>query len=269
VLGFAQHGAYVPHRHAADWPSPGSNPQYTAIARLMAAAEPTFRAHLAAIEHFAAELTAIGREPPPAPRWTQDWFPRLDAAAAYAMLRARAPARLIEVGAGHSTRFYARAAADGGLAPRIRAIDPAPRADLARLPVELDRRTLQQAGLDAFRDLAPGDMVSIDSSHILMPGSDVDLLLNRVLPELPAGALVQIHDILLPDDYPPQWGWRGYSEQQGVAALLTGGGWRILWSSHWVASRLAAEVASSVIATLPLPSGAIEASLWLEKMHAA
>jgi len=182
------------------------------------------------------------------------------------MLRVRKPARLVEVGAGHSTRFYARAAADGGLATLIRAIDPAPRADLTRLSIALDRRTLQEAGLDAFRDIVRGDVVSIDSSHILMPGSDVDLLLNRVLPELPAGALVQIHDILLPDDYPAAWGWRGYNEQQGVAPLLVGGGWRLLWSSRWVATRLRDAVDASVVARLPLPAGAFETSLWLEKV---
>jgi hypothetical protein len=266
ILGLAQRGIFVPHRHVDQWPPAGSNPPYAPIARLIAAAEPDFRAHLAAIERFADALLAIGSDPPPAPRWNQDWFPRLDAAAAYAMLRTRAPARLVEVGAGHSTRFYARAVLDGALPTRIRAIDPAPRADLARLPAQLDRRTLQEAGLDAFRDIAAGDIVSIDSSHILMPGSDVDLLLNRVLPELPAGALVQIHDILLPDDYPPQWGWRGYNEQQGIAALIAGGGWRVLWSSRWVATRLASELAASVAAKLPLPSGAIEASLWLSKL---
>jgi hypothetical protein len=265
LLGFGRHGVYVPHRHAGDWPAPGHAPAYAAIERVMISAESAFREHLNAIEALASELQAIGNEPPPTPRWNQDWFPRLDAAAAYAMVRTRRPARLIEVGAGHSTRFYARAAADGGLATRITAIDPAPRADLARLSIALDRRTLQQAGLDAFRDIAAGDVVSIDSSHILMPGSDVDLLLNRVLPELPAGVLVQIHDILLPDDYPPAWGWRRYNEQQGVAPLITTGGWHVLWSSHWMATRMRAEVERSVLARLPLPPGAIEASLWLER----
>lgn len=264
ILGLARRGVFVPHRHADQWPAAGGNPPYAAIAQAMQGVEPAFRAHLAAIGSFATELRAIGREPPPAPRWTQDWFPRLDAAAAYAMLRTRKPNRLVEVGAGHSTRFYARAVKDGGLGTRVRAIDPAPRADLATLPIELDRRTLQQAGLTAFRDIAAGDVVSIDSSHILMPGSDVDLLLNRVLPELPVGVLVQIHDIPLPDDYPAAWAWRGYNEQQGVAALLTGGGWRLLWSSHWAATRMSDAVAQAV-GDLPLPDGAIEASLWIER----
>lgn len=265
ILGLARRGVFVPHRHADQWPAAGSNPPYAAIARRMQAAEPEFRVHLEAIGALAADLRAIGGDPPPAPRWTQDWFPRLDAAAAYAMLRTRKPARLVEVGAGHSTRFYARAAKDGALATRIRAIDPAPRADLVTLPIELDRRTLQQAGFAAFSDIAAGDVVSIDSSHILMPGSDVDLLLNRVLPELPVGVLVQIHDIPLPDDYPAAWAWRGYNELQGVAALLTGGGWRLLWSSHWAATRMAAEVAQAV-GDLPLTEGAIEGSVWIERV---
>ena len=63
----------------------------------------------------------------------------------------------------------------------------------------------------------------IDSSHTLVPGSDVDLLLNRVLPALSAGAVVHVHDIFLPDNYPDDWAWRGYNEQLGVAPLLFGG----------------------------------------------
>ena len=91
---------------------------------------------LSFIEKYALELEAIGSEPPPAPRWDQDWFPRLDAAAAYAMVRTLRPRRIVEVGSGHSTRFLARAVADGGLATKIIAIDPRPRARITGLPVE-------------------------------------------------------------------------------------------------------------------------------------
>ena len=57
-----------------------------------------------------------------------------------------------------------------------------------------------------------------------MPGTDVDFLLNRILPALPAGVLVHVHDVFLPDDYPADWEWRGYNEQLGVAALIQGRG---------------------------------------------
>ena len=49
-----------------------------------------------------------------------------------------------------------------------------------------------------------------------MPGSDVDLLLNEVLPQLRPGVLIHLHDIFLPDPYPAGWAWRGYNEQVAV-----------------------------------------------------
>ena len=99
-----------------------------------------------------------------------------------------------------------------------------------------------------------------------MPGSDVDLILNRVLPILPAGALIHLHDIFLPDGYPPAWSWRGYNEQSAVAPLLTSGGYRLLWSSRYVATRMASEVRAAGLGALALLPGAHEASLWLEKL---
>jgi len=84
------------------------------------------------IEDLAPELEAIGADRPPQPRWDQDWFPRLDAAAAYAIVRKTQPRRIVEVGSGHSTRFLARAVADGKLETEITAIDPQPRAGTKR-----------------------------------------------------------------------------------------------------------------------------------------
>lgn len=220
-----------------------------------------------AIEGFAAELTAIGGDAPPAPRWDQDWFPRVDAAIAYTFARTVKPARIVEIGCGHSTRFFARAGDDGGLDYRILAIDPAPRADLAGVErVDLCRSTVQGAGEAAIGRFSPGDILAIDSSHILMPGTDVDMLLNRVLPTLPPGCYVHIHDVLLPDPYPADWEWRGYNEQLAVATLITGGGWAIEFASHYAVTRLSDRVESGVLAQLPLKTGAREASLWLKKL---
>ena len=125
--------------------------------------------------------------------------------------------------------------------------------------------TLQALSFEPFAVLEAGDMLFIDSSHILMPGSDVDILLNRVLPMLPKGVLVHIHDIFLPFDYPAIWGWRAYNEQLGVAPLLNTGAWRPLFSSVWAERRLAERLAASVVVRLPHPADAIPASLWLEK----
>ena len=242
---------------------------YPAAERLLAAAEPRFNLLLTRLDQYAPALLAIGEAPPPQPRWRQDWFPRLDAAAAYVLVRERTPARIVEVGCGHSTRFFARAVADGRQTTRITCIDPRPRATLTGLPIELVHARVQDAGLAPFASLCGGDVLSIDGSHVLMPGTDVDLMLNRVLPDLPAGTLLHVHDIFLPDGYPPSWAWRGYNEQLGIAALLQGGGWRVLWSSHWVATRMADRLGRSIAGRLPLLPGARESSLWLEKLTPA
>ena len=236
---------------------------YPALEPLFAAAP--FEATLATAEGFAADLLAFGAEPPPAPRWAQDWFPGLDGAIAYALTRAGRPARIVEVGSGHSTRFMARAVRDGGFPCRIVCIDPAPRAALAGLAVDWRRGTLAEIGFEAFAGLAAGDVAFVDSSHILMPGSDVDDALNRIAPALAPGVLLHFHDVFLPDPYPEAWDWRGYNEQAGLGPLIAGGAWELVWSSHWVRTRMAARLAAGPLAALSSPPGAHEASLWLRR----
>jgi hypothetical protein len=104
----------------------------------------------------------------------------------------------------------------------------------------------------------------VDSSHLLVPGSDVDFLVCRLLPLLGAGVLLHLHDIFLPDAYPEAWTWRGYNEQALVAALLLGGRFRPIWASRWMVTRRAERIAASPLATLPLLPGAFETSFWLE-----
>jgi hypothetical protein len=263
LLGLRRQGFFIPHRYAESCKPPAT---YAALEPVLASAAPTFRALIDAAAGHLETLSAFGTEKPPAPRWEQDWFPRLDGAAAYVLTRERKPARIVEIGSGHSTRFFARAIADGGLATRHVAIDPQPRAQLTGLPVEWVRVPLQQAPGDAFAGLRAGDFLFVDSSHILMPGSDVDLILGDVLPRLPAGVLVHFHDIFLPDGYPDVWAWRGYNEQGAVAVLLTGGVFRPVWSSHYAATRMPAVLARAGLDRLPLPAGAFEASLWLERV---
>ena len=265
ALGRRPQGFFIPYRYAASVPGPDQRPPYGALESAFKAAEPAFHEMLGAIDGLAETLGALGGAPPPQPRWRQDWFPRLDGAVAYTMVRNRAPARLVEVGSGHSTRFFARAIADGGFECAVTAIDPNPRADIEKLPLTIVRETVQRAEQDVFGRLAPGDVLAIDSSHILMPGSDVDMLFNRVLPALPAGVLVHIHDIFLPNDYPAEWAWRGYNEQLGVVPMIAGGGYQILWASQYVLSRMGGRFAASAAHALPIPEGARESSLWLQK----
>ena len=260
LLGGKAQGFFIPYRYAA-----AVRPfAYPALEPRFAAAEPALVELLAAIEALGPELRRMAG-PPPQPRFDQGWFPRLVAAAAYALVRGLRPARILEVGSGHSTRFLARALADGGLAGTLTCIDPAPRATLDGLPVRRLERLLEEVPEAEFAALSAGDVLFVDSSHVLMPGSDVDRLLNRILPALAPGVVVHVHDIFLPDAYPAAWAWRGYNEQPAVAALLQGGAWEIRFASHYVATRLAGRLAAGVLAELPLLADAPESSLWLVK----
>jgi hypothetical protein len=98
-----------------------------------------------------------------------------------------------------------------------------------------------------------------------MPGSDVDRLLNQVLPVLAPGTIVHVHDIFLPDPYPKSWGWRGYNEQSAIAAMLQGEAYKMLFASHYVVSRHAERLAGSALAALPDLASTLASSLWLRK----
>jgi hypothetical protein len=257
VLSLTPRGWFIPHRYAPLLPPPGAQPPYPSIEALFESRVAEFAAMIALIDTQESALQGMRG------LLDQGWFPPLDAAVAYALMRERKPQHLIEVGSGHSTRVLAKAL--GGLG-EILAIDPAPRADIAGLPgVQVVPSTVQAAPLALFDRLGRGDVLFVDSSHILMPGSDVDLLLNRVLPRLPAGVMVHIHDIFLPFDYPPVWGWRAYNEQQGVLPLMATGAYAPLFSSVWARQRLSERLAQSAVARLPMPREAMSTSLWLEK----
>jgi hypothetical protein len=254
-------GFFIPHRYAG-----AVEPcAYPVLEARLATCVPAFQSVLAEIESHAARLERL-RGPAPEPRFDQEWFPRLDAAAAYAMVCRARPARIVEVGSGHSTRFLARAIGDEALECELLCIDPAPRAALRGLPVRWIEDVVQRAPETYFQRLQPGDVLFVDSSHVLMPGSDVDWLLNRVLPGLSSGVLVHFHDVFLPDPYPAAWAWRGYNEQQALAPLLHGGAYACLFASHYVATRLPDRLAHGVLARLPHIAAAPESSLWLKKL---
>lgn len=170
------------------------------------------------------------------------WFTNADAIGYALMLRAHAPSRVVEVGAGFSSAL-ALDIADRFLdpAPAFTFVDPDPQRlrELAR-PGEVDDRLLampvQDAPAEIFTSLQPGDLLFVDSSHVLKAGSDVQYLLNEVLPLLPADVLIHFHDVFFPFEYPPSWLHRGtaMNEAYAVRALLLGGDrYRVeLWNDY-------------------------------------
>jgi hypothetical protein len=170
-------------------------------------------------------LQAIPAEPTAgsAPCWNNSWIPPLDGIAIYCLIAEKRPRHYVEVGSGNSTRFAARAIADHKLDTQIISIDPRPRAEIDALCDEVVRKPLEECDLSLFATLGADDVVFIDNSHHCFMNSDVTVFFTEVLPALPTGLTIGIHDIFLPYDYPAAWVDRYFSEQYLLACYLLSG----------------------------------------------
>src|SRR5204862_4275961 len=116
------------------------------------------------------------------------------------------PRRIIEIGSGNSTLVSARAIAqntkdDPSYRCELIAIEPYPSEVLQRgVPglSRLIREPVQRAPLSLFESLGDGDILFIDSSHVLKLGSDVHYEFLEVLPRVGPGTVVHVHDIFFP-----------------------------------------------------------------------
>lgn len=201
------------------------HPQLTA---LLASGDISFRQTLASLSPFTAALERIPESEdhaaPGEPYWLNSYFSSLDAIALYGLLASHRPSHYLEIGSGHSTRFARRAIRDHRLPTRITSLDPQPRADVDTLCDEVIRRPLEDADAGIFERLQPGDFLFADNSHRVFMNSDATVFFLEILPRLPPGVVVHVHDIFLPFDYPRPWARRYYSEQYLLAAFLLGGG---------------------------------------------
>lgn len=156
------------------------------------------------------------------PHWRNGFLFGLDGVSLYGFTRTRAPRHYIEIGSGNSTLFVDRARRDGTLDTRITSIDPAPRREVDAICDRVIRQPLERSDLDMFGELREGDIVFMDGTHRVFMNSDSVGFFLDVLPYLPPGVLVGIHDVHLPDDYRPEYAKRYYAEQYLLAALLLG-----------------------------------------------
>jgi len=155
------------------------------------------------------------------PFWDNGWLPPLDGVALYGFLASRNPARYVEIGSGHSTRFARKAINDQLLRTEITSIDPRPRAQIDALCDHCIRVPFENVNQEFFGALESGDIVFFDGSHRCFTNSDVTVFFLDVLPALKPGVLVHVHDIYLPCDYPPNTPY--YSEQYLLAAYVLAG----------------------------------------------
>lgn len=197
------------------------------------------------------------------PNWSSSFLSRLDGASIYSFVAHFKPDQIIEIGSGNSTVFMTRAIVDHGLNTKMTCIDPQPRIAIDALPVQIVRRALSIDDVARVSSLRAGDILFVDSSHILQPNFDVDIILNRIFPRLRPGVFVHFHDIFLPYPYPSSWKKYHFNEQNGLISWLLTDKVEPVFASHYVWREMPIDL-NAICKKFPLNTAANGGSLWLK-----
>ncbi len=138
-------------------------------------------------------------------------YPWGDAITLRAMIAAYRPTKIIEIGSGFTTACMLDSADELHHSVKITCIEPYPdRLHSLLRPedykhVDVIPSGLQAVQLSMFDDLEDGDILFIDSTHVLKTGSDVHYELFGILPRIKPGVLIHFHDCPFPFEYPSEW----------------------------------------------------------------
>ncbi len=200
-----------------------------------------------------------------------DWFSYADAVFLYCFLRRQRPKRIIEVGSGFSSALMLDTIGLlPGWEPQVTLIEPYPERlkslleeeDPARISIVESK--VQELSPELFGGLAAGDLLFIDSSHVIKCGGDLQFLMFEVMPRLPQGVFVQFHDIFHPFEYPEGWlrQERNWNEIYLLRAFLA---YNRSWEIHFFNSYVAAEFPDLLAERFPLCTRTPGASIYLRK----
>jgi predicted O-methyltransferase YrrM len=133
-----------------------------------------------------------------------------DAEFLYQFVRLKKPKRVIEIGSGFSTLLVRDALVVNRLEdPDAQVvhtcIEPFEMQWLEKAGIRTIRSMVEDVPLSLFEELEQGDLLFIDSSHVIRPQGDVLTEYLRILPRLQKGVFVHVHDIFTPRDYPAEW----------------------------------------------------------------
>lgn len=133
-------------------------------------------------------------------------FTIIDSMTLYLLMRHLKPRRYIEVGSGLST-YYSWLATEknreDGAPCSMSVVDPYPRPTLRELSgLSISIRPVQEVEPDFFAQLDSGDVLFIDTTHVLKIGGDVAYLFLEIVPRVRPGVVIHVHDIHFPYNVP-------------------------------------------------------------------
>jgi len=143
------------------------------------------------------------------------------------------PVTYFEVGSGNSTLIARKAIEKEDLDTKIISIDPNPRKEVDLICDKVIRKKFED--IPSWEDvdkLKENDIVFIDSSHVSEGYSDVSMVFSSLIPRLPRGVVLHIHDIHLPFSYPKEYSH--WNEQYLLIPYLLGDYFEILFPTFFV-----------------------------------
>ncbi len=181
-------------------------------------------------EFWEANLPMLNRGVKPGDRYdpVRGYTPN-DARTLRTVISAMKPKRIIEIGAGNSTCCMLDTLDELKSSAEITCIEPFAERLMNmvrpedRTRIKLIEAAVQDVPASVFAELNPGDIVFIDSAHVLKTGSDVHYELFTVLPSLKPGVFVHFHDCRYPFEYPDPFIFEknySWNEAYAVRALL-------------------------------------------------
>lgn len=152
-----------------------------------------------------------------------------DAEFLFNFIRHFQPKKIIEVGCGSSTKIIQSAIVFNEKKNNVSCshicIEPYEEPWLEKLSkIQLIRKKVEDLDLKFFKELQSGDLLFIDSSHMIRPQGDVLREYLSIIPSLNKGVFIHVHDIFTPYDYLDLWvkdQVRFWNEQYLLEALLS------------------------------------------------
>ena len=166
-----------------------------------------------------------------------------DAEYLYSLIRLKKPGRVLEIGSGNSTKVVVKAIRKNQAeVPDYKCehtcIEPYLAPWLEQAGVNVIRARVETLDKSIFGALQSGDLLFIDSSHMIRPQGDVLFEYLEILPTLQSGVIVHTHDIFSPRDYPKAWivdDFRFWNEQYLLEAFLScNSQWKIIGALNFL-----------------------------------
>lgn len=191
------------------------------------------------------------------------YYPTPDAEIYASMIIDYKPARILEIGGGYSTLIARKIISEANINCSIEVIDPYPRADIEHAADKAVKKYVEDVSFQEM-NITQDTLLFIDSSHICRSSGDIPYLYCNILPILPSGVLVHVHDIFLPYDYPLIYKKWLYNEQYILQGMLSySQRYEILLSTHYLTRMYPGEMQATFGQIVGENSRFYGASFWL------